>query len=84
MPFVTITAEDWNVILTTTTDTAFQNRDSRPIWVTTEDTTSADLDEGVELQPGDAIIIGAGNDVEASCLEADARLLYLEVGVPAA
>lgn len=83
MPFANTTANDWAALVTTTTDTVVQNRDSRPVWVSTEDTTSSDLDEGVELQPGDAIVIAAGNDVEVSSIDAVARVFYMDIGEPA-
>ena len=80
MPYFNTTVNEWDDVVTTTVDTVFQNRDEGPIWITTEDPTSSDLDEGVELQAGDAIVIGSGNDVSASSKGAVRRLYYVAIG----
>lgn len=77
MPLVDLDNGVWNVVTTTTADTVFHNRSERPIWVTTEDTTSLPVDEGLELEAGEAVVIGVGMDVEASCIGADNEIFYM-------
>lgn len=55
MPFVDITKDTWNSVVTTTEDTLFQNRGARPIFITTESTSGKALDEGIKLNDGEAI-----------------------------
>lgn len=76
MPLDTLTKDVWTAVTTTTADTVFHNRSSRPIYITSEDTTALPIDEGLELLPGDAVVFGTGLDIEASIHDADGVIFY--------
>lgn len=76
MPFVTLTQDEWTPVVVTSADTVFHNRSSRPMYITSEDTTALPLDEGLELLPGDAVVFGTGLDIEATIPGADGDIFY--------
>lgn len=77
MPKAAVPAEEWTEITTTSADTIFENKSSQVVWISTEDVTSADLDEGVALSAGDAIVIGTGQTVSASTVDDPAEIFYM-------
>lgn len=79
MSLVTLLKDVWTEVVTTTADTVFHNRSERPLWISTEDTSSAAVDDGLELEAGDAVVIGVGLDVTASCKGADSEIFYMPV-----
>jgi len=50
------------------------------MWITVEDTTALDPREGYLLNPGDAIVIAAGMDVEAAAYLVDGLLFFMGLG----
>lgn len=83
MPFVTLDNNEWTVITTTTATTTIQNRGANPIRLTTEDTTTLDINEGWELLPGDAFTFEAGVSVEGSSTHVDGLVYYEAIGAAA-
>lgn len=80
---VALTADQWNTVITTTVDTVIQNRSQWPVEIATEDTSSLDRDEGLELQHGDAVVVGPGLDVEAYIVGRAGLVTVVELGVAA-
>jgi len=66
MPFVDLPAGTWTTIATLSADSIFQNKGHRNIFITTEDTTGLDLDEGASLGPAEAIQVLSGAVVKGS------------------
>ena len=79
MTIATVSNTAWTSVLTTTGDTAFQNRGAKPMYITTESTGSLNFDAGFELTPGQAIIIGTGKAVSAVTFDNPADLFYMLV-----
>lgn len=80
MTTTTITkAGGWTTITTTTTDTIFQNRGVKPVYINTGDTSSALDNEGVELQQGQAVQIAAGYTVKASAPDETTTVFWMLV-----
>lgn len=73
---VILTKNQWNSVVTTTAETVVQNRSSRVIYVTGETTTSLDLDDGIELGLGDAVVFKSGVSVSAASIGADTVVFY--------
>lgn len=55
MTIATVSPGAWDEIVTTSADTVFQNQSQRPLYLTTEDTTSLDLREGLFVAPWSAV-----------------------------
>lgn len=66
MPLLNVPANTWTTVVTTTTDTTFQNRGSRPVYIVTESTSGLPNGAGWELEPRDFITIGTGMDVKVN------------------
>ena len=79
MPFVNITKDTWNSVVTTTEDTLVQNRGARTVFITTESTSGKDLDEGIALGSDQAVQIASGKTVSASAIGADGIIFYTAV-----
>lgn len=79
MAIQTINTGAWETVVTTAADTAFQNKSNSPIYLTTEDTTSLALDNGLFLEPNGVAVIASGNTVSATAFGADAELFYMAV-----
>jgi hypothetical protein len=84
MTIQTLDADEWTTVTTTETDTVFYNRGASPIFVSTEDTTSADIDDGLPLLPGEAIVLADGYAVTASCIGAPTEVFWMPIGIPPA
>ena len=80
MSFLTVNPNAWTSVVTTTADTAFENRGARPLFITTEATGSLALDEGYTLHPfSGGIVISSGKNVSVSSPNGPGRLFYVEV-----
>lgn len=79
MTIATVSNTAWTSVLTTTGDTAFQNRGAKAMYLTTESTGGLNFDAGFELTPGQAIIIGGGQTVSAVTFDNPADLFYMLV-----
>jgi hypothetical protein len=66
MAITNVPAGAWIEIATTTGDTAFQNRGGSVMYLTTEDTTSLDLGDGIAIPAGLVAVIGTGKTVSVS------------------
>jgi hypothetical protein len=79
MAIVSIPADTWTEVVTTTADTAVQNRSGRVMYMTTGDTTSLGLSDGVAVPAGLAIVVGSGVTVSASTIGSDGFAHYMAV-----
>jgi hypothetical protein len=80
MPKATISNTAWTEVVTTTSDTVFQNQSGvNPIYITTEGTESLPFDSGFYLPPNTGVVIGAGIAVSAVTFNSPATLFYMEV-----
>lgn len=83
MAIVTLTADTWSTVTTTTTATAITNTGGRVIYLAVEDTTELPGDGGVPLNPGDTLVVESGNDVEGYSHGSAGRCNVVEIGTPA-
>jgi hypothetical protein len=79
MPFVNAGKSQWTSVVTTTADTAVQNRGGRNMYVTTESTGSLPLGEGYVLSPGQGIVISTGKTVSVNFMEGDGQAFYVVI-----
>lgn len=63
MSITSVPAATWTEIATTTADTAFQNRGGSVMYLTTEDTSSLDLSDGIAVPVGNVVVVSSGNTV---------------------
>lgn len=66
MPLLSVPADTWTTVTTTTSNTTIQNRGARPVYIVTESTAGLANDAGWELEPRDFITIGTGMAVKAN------------------
>lgn len=78
MPFVTIPKDIWTEVVVTSADTIVQNRAPHALFLSTEDTTSLDLEEGLLVPPGAAVEIASGSTVMGASINVDGRVFYME------
>lgn len=79
MPYVSIPADAWTAVHTTTEDTAFQNLSGRNLYITTVATGSLAAGEGIAVGPMNIVVIQAGKDVSAYSANGDSRVFYIGV-----
>jgi len=60
MAITSIPSATWTSVVTTTTDTAFQNRGGSVMYLTTVATGSLDLEDGVAVPVGSVVVVGTG------------------------
>lgn len=58
MPLVTIPADTWTVVHTTTTDVALENKGGANVYLNTGTTTGLPVSEGIVLEPNTPVKIG--------------------------
>lgn len=77
MPLVPIPADVWTEVVTTAEETIIQNPDSHfAIYVTTEDTTGDNFDEGILLPALAAINFPSGVTVSAASVHRPGFIAY--------
>ena len=70
----------WEEVTTTTVETVFQNQSNNPMYLTTEDTSGLNFNEGYYLTPeGGAIVLDAGVTVSAVAFRSDSVLFYMGI-----
>lgn len=69
----------WTLITTTTEDTSFQNRGGSVMYVTTQDTASLGLNDGISVPQGFAVVIAAGKDVSVCFPQGSGAVHYMGV-----
>lgn len=79
MPYVSIPANTWTSVVTTTEDTAFQNLSGRNLYLTTVDTGGLAAGEGLAVGPMNVVVIQTGKSVSAYSMGTDARVFYIGV-----
>ena len=79
MPFVTIPANTWTAVVTTTEDTAIQNRGGRTVYVTTVATGGLGISEGIALGPDQAIAVVSGKSVSVASPSVEGQIFYVGV-----
>lgn len=77
MALVTLTKDTWTSIVTTSGETVIQNKGSTPINIATEDTTSLARDGGLELEPGDAVVVGDSLTVKGYSTGVNGKASYV-------
>lgn len=61
-----VSANAWTSVVTTTTDTVFQNRGGSVMYVTTESTSGRDTADGIAVPQLGAVVISANKSVSVS------------------
>jgi hypothetical protein len=79
MPFVSVPANTWTSVHTTTEDSAFQNCSGRNIYITTASTGGLPAAEGIAVGPMNIVVIQAGKTVSAYSVGGDARVFHIGV-----
>jgi len=79
MPFVTIPADTWTAVQTTTEDTVFQNRGGRNVYLTTVATGGLAPAEGLVLEPNEAVVVVTGKTVSVSSPAASSQIFYVGI-----
>lgn len=79
MPFVTVPADTWTAVVTTTEDTAIQNRGGRTVYITTLATGGLPISEGIALGPEQAIAIISGKSVSVASPGVAGQVFYVGV-----
>jgi hypothetical protein len=69
----------WESVVTTSTQTVFQNKSINHMYVTTESTGGLSFDAGFYLAPGAAIILDGGVAVSAVAFRSASELFYMTV-----
>lgn len=77
MPSVTISPNSWVAVTTTETDTVFQNRSSREMYITTG--IPANSKDGILLLPWQGVVFGVGYEVLVRCNDAEGIVFYSSV-----
>lgn len=80
MPYANVNVDSWTTITTTTTDTVFQNKSAKPMFITSEATGGLSTREGFELHPRESIVYGTGHTVKASTVQAQGVIYYTNIG----
>jgi len=60
MAITSIPSATWTSVLTTSADTAFQNRGGSVMYLTTVATGSLDLEDGIAVPVGGVVVVGTG------------------------
>ena len=79
MPFVSIPADTWTAVHTTTEDEAFQNLSGKNMYFTTVATGGLGAAEGITVGPMNIIVIGTGKEVSAYSPGSASRVFYIGV-----
>ena len=80
MPYVSVSEDTWTTIAVTTTDTVFQNRSAKKMFITSESTGGLSVREGFALGPEDSIVYGGGHTVKASIYLGTGLMYYSAIG----
>jgi hypothetical protein len=79
MPFVNIPKNQWTSVVTTSEDTAVQNRGGKNMYVTTVSTGGLPLNEGYAIAPGHGLVINPGKTVSVAFIDSDGQAFYVGV-----
>ena len=79
MALQSIPAGAWTSVVTTTGDTAFQNRGGSVMYVTTEATGGLDLNDGVAVPPGLVVVISSSKSVSVCFPQGAGSVHYVGV-----
>lgn len=66
MPLVTIPADTWTLVHTTTTDVALENKGGANVYLNTGTTTGLPVSEGIVLEPNNPVKIGHSLDISVA------------------
>lgn len=79
MAITSVPAATWTEVTTTTEDTAFQNRGGAVMYLTTEDTTSLDLEDGIAVPVGLVVAVASGKTVSVNFPQGSGSVFYVGV-----
>lgn len=74
-----VSANAWTSVVTTTTDTVFQNRGGAVMYVTTESTSGRDTADGIAVPQLGAVVISANKSVSVSFDTTDGYVYFAAV-----
>lgn len=79
MAITSVPAATWTEVATTTEDTAFQNRGGAMMYLTTEDTASLDLEDGIAVPVGMVAVVSEGKTVSVNFPQGAGSVFYVGV-----
>lgn len=79
MPLVTIPADTWTVVHTTTSDIAIENKGGANIYLNTGTTTGLPVSEGILLEPNFPIKVGPGLTVSVGSPKKAGLVFYTTI-----
>jgi hypothetical protein len=79
MAIQSINAGAWASVITTTEDTAFQNRGGSVMYLTTESTAGKPLSDGIAVPVGFVAVISSGKSVSVAFPQGSGSVFYVGV-----